>query len=51
MLEKMGEFFFDERLGDYEEHQLNCIDSAHEFYRYTARSLPMHSGCRIIDIV
>jgi len=50
MLEKMGEFFFDERLGDYEEHQLNCIDSAHEFYRYTARSLPMHFGCRIIDL-
>lgn len=45
----MGEFF-DKRLDDYEEHQLNCIDSAHEFYTYTARSLPMYSGCRIIDL-
>lgn len=49
MLEKMGEFF-DERLDEYEEHQLNCIDSAHEFYTYTAKNLPMHSGCRIIDL-
>lgn len=49
MLEKMGEFF-DKRLDEYEEHQLNCIDSAHEFYTYTAKSLPMHSGCRIIDL-
>lgn len=49
MLEKMGEFF-DKRLDIYEEHQLNCIDSAHEFYKYTARCLPMHSGCRIIDL-
>jgi len=49
MLEKMGEFF-DKRLEEYEEHQLNCIDSAHEFYTYTAKSLPMHSGCSIIDL-
>lgn len=49
MLEKMGEFF-DKRLGEYEEHQLNYIDSAHEFYTYTAKNLPMHSGCRIMDL-
>jgi len=49
MLEKMGEFF-DRRLDEYEKHQLNCIDSAHEFYTYTAKNLPMHSGCRIIDL-
>jgi len=49
MLEKMGEFF-DKRLDEYEAHQLNCIDSAREFYTYTARCLPMDSGCRIIDL-
>lgn len=35
MLEKMGAFF-DHRLDSYDEHQLNCIDSAREFYPYTA---------------
>jgi len=49
MLEKMGEFF-DKRLDFYEEHQLNCIDSAHEFYRFTAKCLPVQPGCRIIDL-
>lgn len=49
MLEKMGEFF-DKRLEEYEEHQLNCIESAREFYKYTAKCLPMHSGCRVIDL-
>lgn len=49
MLEKMGEFF-DRRLDYYEEHQLNCIASAKEFYRYTAKCLPMHSGCKILDL-
>ncbi|MBM7686339.1 class I SAM-dependent methyltransferase [Defluviitalea raffinosedens] len=49
MLEKMGEFF-DRRLDEYEDHQLNCIESAHEFYKYTAKCLPMECGCRIIDL-
>ena len=39
MLEKMGEFF-DARLNGYEEHQLTCIESAQEFYPFTARCLP-----------
>lgn len=39
MLEKMGEFF-DARLEGYEAHQLNCIESAQEFYPYTADLLP-----------
>ena len=42
MLEKMGEFF-DDRLDDYEEHQLTCIDSAQEFYPFTASCLPQTS--------
>lgn len=49
MLEKMGEFF-DNRLDEYEVHQLNCIDSAHEFYQYTAKCLPMLPCCRVIDL-
>lgn len=39
MLEKMGAFF-DARLDGYEEHQLTCIESAQEFYPFTARCLP-----------
>ena len=49
MLEKMGEFF-DSRLGGYEEHQLNCIDSAREFYPFTAGCLPRESGTRLLDL-
>ena len=49
MLEKMGEFF-DSRLDGYEEHQLTTIDSAREFYPFTAQCLP-HSACaRILDL-
>lgn len=39
ILEKMGEFF-DARLDEYEEHQLTCIESAKEFYPFTAENLP-----------
>lgn len=39
MLEKMGEFF-DARLDGYEDHQLSCIESAREFYPFTASCLP-----------
>lgn len=49
MLEKMGEFF-DSRLSDYEEHQLMCIDSALEFYPFTASCLPQCSGSNILDL-
>lgn len=49
MLEKMGEFF-DARIGEYEEHQLNCIDSAQEFYPFTANCLPQLPGTRILDL-
>ena len=49
MLEKMGEFF-DSRLGGYEEHQLNCIDSAKEFYPFTAGCLPRKHGTRLLDL-
>ena len=49
MLEKMGEFF-DARLIGYEEHQLTCIDSAKEFYPFTASCLPHVCGTRLLDL-
>ena len=49
MLEKMGDFF-DARLNGYEEHQLTCIESAQEFYPFTASCLPRVSGARILDL-
>ncbi len=49
MLEKMGDFF-DSRTEGYEEHQLNTIDFAHEFYPFTAGCLPEESGTKILDL-
>lgn len=49
MLEKMGEFF-DNRLDGYDEHQLTCIDSAQEFYPYTAGCLPVTASCMVLDL-
>lgn len=49
MLEKMGDFF-DARLAEYEAHQLDCIDSAREFYPFTARCLPKQPGATILDL-
>ncbi len=48
-LEEMGAFF-DARLEGYEEHQLTCIESAQEFYPYTALCLPEKEGSRILDL-
>ena len=49
MLEKMGEFF-DNRLDGYEEHMLNCIESAREFYPFTAEQLPKGPESKILDL-
>ena len=49
MLERMGEFF-NTRLDGYEEHQLTTIDSALEFYPYTAGCLPQTAGAEILDL-
>lgn len=49
MLEKMGAFF-DSRLSGYEEHQLTCIESAREFYPFTARCLPATPGAAVLDL-
>lgn len=49
MPEKMGEFF-DSCLEIYDEHQLNCIESASDFLCFTAGSLPTKKGCRVLDL-
>ena len=49
MLEKM-EDFFDSRLDMYDEHQLNCIDSARDFLQFTAECLPPRPGCAVLDL-
>ena len=49
MLEKMGEFF-DKRLSGYDEHMLTEIESATEFYPYTAEHLPKKSGAKVLDL-
>ncbi len=49
MLERMDEFF-DNRLEIYDDHQLNFIESAREFYKYTAECLPCDPGCMILDL-
>ena len=49
MLEKMGEFF-ENRLNGYEAHQLTCIESAREFYPFTASCLPHAADPAILDL-
>ena len=49
MLEKMDEFF-NKRLDGYEEHQLNEIDSAKEFYPFTAGCLPAKDNAAVLDL-
>lgn len=49
MLEKMNEFF-DKRIEGYEEHQLNMIKDAREFYPYTAACLPMWDNAKVLDL-
>ena len=49
MLEPMGACF-DSRLDDYEEHQMTCIESAPEFYAFTAECLPVEPGVRLLDL-
>lgn len=49
MLEKM-DVFFENRLEGYDEHMLNDIYSAREFYAYTADCLPMKENCAVLDL-
>ena len=49
MLERMSDFF-EKRLDGYDEHMLTNIESAREFYPFTAECLPKADGCRILDL-
>ena len=49
MLEKMDEFF-ERRLASYDEHMMNNIYGAKEFYPYTASLLPMAKECHVLDL-
>ncbi len=49
MLEGMSDFF-ENRIDGYDEHMLKDIESADEFYPYTASCLPSASGCRVLDL-
>ena len=44
-LEKMKDFF-ENRIEEYDDHMLNEIDSANEFYPFTAELLPKSKKCR-----
>ncbi|MBR5286455.1 MAG: class I SAM-dependent methyltransferase [Clostridia bacterium] len=49
MLEKMSDFF-EARLSGYDNHMLNDIEGAKEFYPFTARQLPINENCSILDL-
>lgn len=49
MLEKMASFF-EARLDGYDEHMLHTIESAQEFYPFTANCLPKNAGARVLDL-
>ena len=49
MLERMSDFF-EARLDGYDEHMLTNIESANEFYPFTARQLPDDADARVLDL-
>lgn len=49
MLEKMSDFF-EARLNGYDKHMLNDIESATEFYPFTAKQLPTVENCHVLDL-
>ena len=49
MLERMSDFF-EARLDGYDKHMLTNIESANEFYPFTARQLPCDEGARVLDL-
>ncbi len=49
MLEKMSDFF-ENRLEGYDEHMMTNIESADEFYPFTAAQLPDAEGCCVLDL-
>ena len=49
MLEKMSDFF-ENRLDGYDKHMMTNIESATEFYPYTAKLLPVAENSCILDL-
>ena len=49
MLEKMSDFF-EARLDGYDEHMMTAIESADEFYPFTAKQLPTAVNCCLLDL-
>ena len=49
MLEKMSDFF-EARLDGYDEHMMTAIESADEFYPFTAKQLPTAEDSRVLDL-
>ena len=49
MLEKMSDFF-EARLDGYDAHMLTNIQSADEFYPFTAKQLPLTKNCALLDL-
>ena len=49
MIEKMSDSF-ENRLDGYDEHMMTNIESAGEFYPFTAKMLPAAENCSILDL-
>ena len=49
MLEKM-DAFFEARLDGYDHHMLTNIESAQQFYAFTAKALPAQSAIHLLDL-
>ena len=49
MLEKMSDFF-EARLDGYDEHMMTAIESADEFYPFTAKQLPTVPDSHVLDL-
>ena len=49
MLERMSDFF-EARLNGYDEHMLSNIESAREFYPFTAGLLPRNDKAEVLDL-
>ena len=49
MIERMADFF-DARVEGYEQHMLEYVGSAHEFYKETARCFPIMKEMKLLDL-
>ena len=49
MIERMADFF-DARVEGYEQHMLEHVGSAHEFYKETARCFPVMKEMNLLDL-